>query len=530
MESKEGKNYIFKLAKSLKHENQDVIRENCIKNDEGKLAFTDEERLLAWKNHYNRLLNVEFPWDPETLDKQEPVPGPAIRITEHMVYSAIKSTKAGKAAGPSEVVVEMIQAAGDETLTLITELVNCIIYEERIPDDWNLSFITNCYKGKGDALEWGNYRGLKMLDQVLKIVERVFEVSIREQVCIDSMQFGFMPGKGTTDAIFILRQLHEKHISKKKNLYFAFVDLEKAFDRIPRKVLWWSMRKLGVEEWVISVVQSMYENAKSRVQVGSKFSSDFEVKVGVHQGSVLSPLLFAIVMEALSQEFRHGCPWELLYADDLCITADSIEDLKSRFQLWKLNLESKGLKVNIGKTKVLFSKHDSAQQVDISKHPCGVCNSGVGRNSIYCHSCSHWIHHRCTNLCVLREDPDFVCKRCRGEIEPPQPTTTELTIDNVTLEVVESFCYLGDVTHQSGGCFEATTSRIRSAWKNFRDLLPVITNKSISLQRRGNVYQACVRSVLLYASETWPVKTEDIARLERNENSMIRWIQYVRSG
>ena len=66
------------------------------------------------------------------------------------------------------------------------------------------------------------------------------------------------------------------------------------------------------------------------------------MKVGVHQGSVLSPLLFVIVMEALSQEYRLGCPWELLYADDLVLMAESVEELKERLVLWKQNLEEKG--------------------------------------------------------------------------------------------------------------------------------------------------------------------------------------------
>ena len=86
----------------------------------------------------------------------------------------------------------------------------------------------------------------------------------------------------------------------------AFMDLEKAFDRVPRKVIWWALRKLGVEEWIVWLVQGMYANARSRVHVGEDFSKEFEVKVGVHQGSVLSPLLFIIVLEALSREFRAG--------------------------------------------------------------------------------------------------------------------------------------------------------------------------------------------------------------------------------
>ena len=77
------------------------------------------------------------------------------------------------------------------------------------------------------------------------------------------MQFGFMPGRGTTDAIFILRQLQEKYLQKKKNIYFAFVDLEKAFDRAPRRILWWVMRKLRIDECIIQIVKSVSENAHS---------------------------------------------------------------------------------------------------------------------------------------------------------------------------------------------------------------------------------------------------------------------------
>ena len=107
----------------------------------------------------------------------------------------------------------------------------------------------------------------------------------------------------------------------------AFVYLEKAFDRVPQEVIWWALRKLGVEEWI---VQGMYANARSRVPVGEGFSKEFEVKVRVHQGSVLSPLLFIIVLEALSREFRAGVPWEDLYADDLVIIADSLEECVRR--------------------------------------------------------------------------------------------------------------------------------------------------------------------------------------------------------
>ena len=246
----------------------------------------------------------------------------------------------------------------------------------------NGTFLSSLIFIKGDSLERGNSRGLKLLEQVLKTVERILESIIREQVSIDNMQFEIMSGRGTTDGIFILRQMHEKHIARKKDIFFAFVDLEKAFNRVPRSVLWWAMRRLGVEKWVIRTVKAMYANARSKVRLNGLFSDEFEVKVGVHQGSVLSPLLFVIVMEALSQEYRLGCPWELLYADDLVLMAESVVELKERLVLWKQNLEEKGLRINMGKTKVLCSRHDVKPKVVKSKWPCGVCQKG-GRKELH---------------------------------------------------------------------------------------------------------------------------------------------------
>ena len=103
----------------------------------------------------------------------------------------------------------------------------------------------------------------------MKLQERILVTLIRQMVDIDAMQFSFTPGKGTTDAIFIVRQLQEKYLAAQKPLYLAFVDLEKAFDRVPRKVLWWSLRSLGVEEWVVRVIQGMSSGARSRVRVNA---------------------------------------------------------------------------------------------------------------------------------------------------------------------------------------------------------------------------------------------------------------------
>jgi len=118
----------------------------------------------------------------------------------------------------------------------------------------------------------------------MKVVEKIFEHRIRHHIEIDHMQFGFMKGKRTTDAIFMARQMQENFRVKDKKLYFGFVDLEKAFDTVPRKVISWTMRKLGVEEWLVSAVMSMYTGAKTVVRTVYGNSKGLEVKVGMHQG------------------------------------------------------------------------------------------------------------------------------------------------------------------------------------------------------------------------------------------------------
>ena len=102
------------------------------------------------------------------------------------------------------------------------------------------------------------------------------------------------------------------------------------------------------------LVQGLYANAQSRVRVGEGNSEEFEVKVGVHQGSVLSPVLIIIVLEALSRKFRSGVPWEDLYADDLVIISELHEECVRRLLTWKEAMEKKVLRVNAGKTKIMI--------------------------------------------------------------------------------------------------------------------------------------------------------------------------------
>ena len=160
-------NKIFKVAWAIQDTNKDVTRENCVCDDDRNLTISDEAKLHAWKEDYQRLLNVEFPWDKNSLNNSVVVEGTPTFVTENIMTEVIKKMKLRKAGGPSGVIVEMIKAGRRETGTAISELVNLIMFEENITEDWKDSFIKNCYKRKGGATDRGNYRGCKLLEHVI---------------------------------------------------------------------------------------------------------------------------------------------------------------------------------------------------------------------------------------------------------------------------------------------------------------------------------------------------------------------------
>jgi hypothetical protein len=241
LDEEDKKGTVFRVAKQIVRKNGDVVGGGCVKDTDGKIVVEEEKLMEVWRKYYDKLSNEEFPWNKDVLVEVGAVNGPSEEISFEEVSAAVKKMKSNKAAGPSGVVADMLKAAGDAGSIWATDVCNSVVKEGKIPQDWCKSWMVNVYKGKGDALECGSYRGIKLLEHVMKILERVIESRVKRIVKIDEMQFGFMTGKGTTDAIFIVRQLQEKYLGKKKDLWMAFVDLEKAFDRVPREVVWWAL-------------------------------------------------------------------------------------------------------------------------------------------------------------------------------------------------------------------------------------------------------------------------------------------------
>ena len=244
----------------------------------------------------------------------------------------------------------------------------------------------------------------------------------------------------------------------------CFVDLEKAYDRVPRRVVYWCLRKRGVPEKLVRIVKMMYEGSRTTVLTKHGETGAFPVEVGLHQGSALSPFLFLVVIDTLTRELRNNELWELLFADDLVIIADTEDELRERFLAWKGALERKGLKINLGKTEVMASCKGGHEEVNIQ----------LG--------------------------------------------------DGTVLKQSNEFRYLGSILTEEGGTEKAVRQRVKEAWQKWREVTGVVLDKKMPLKLRMKIYKTVVRPVLLYGAETWSLKRKEECLLERTEMRMVRWI------
>ena len=222
-----------------------------------------------------------------------------------------------------------------------------------MPYEWRNSLLIPIFKNEGDLQDCGNYRGSKLTSHKLKLWERIIYKRLRGIVTISDQQFGFMPGRSKTDAIFALRQMMEKYREGQESLHCVFIDLEKAYDRVPREELWNCLRLKEVNEKYIRIIQDMYENCKTKVRCAAGDTDDFNVKVGLHQGSPLSPFLFATSTDCITGEIQRESPWDILFADGVVLCGQTREEIEGRFETRRREMENREMKMSRPKTEYL---------------------------------------------------------------------------------------------------------------------------------------------------------------------------------
>ncbi|KAK3527836.1 hypothetical protein QTP86_006924 [Hemibagrus guttatus] len=352
LDTREGEKDLYRLARQRDRDGKDVQQVRVIKDRDGSVLTSEESVQRRWKEYFEELMNEENERE-KRVEGVNSVEQKVDKIRKDEVRKALKRMKSGKAVGPDDIPVEVWKCLGEAAVEFLTSLFNRVLESERMPEEWRRSVLVPIFKNKGDVQSCSNYRGIKLMSHTMKLWERVVEARLRKVVEICEQQYGFIPRKSTTDAIFALRILMEKYRNGQRELHCVFVDLEKAYDRVPREELWYCMRKSGVAEKYVRVVQDMYERSRTVVKCAVGQTEEFKVEVGLHQGSALSPFLFAMVMDQLSEEVRQGSPWTMMFADDIVICSESREQVEENLERWRFALERRGMKVTRSKTEYM---------------------------------------------------------------------------------------------------------------------------------------------------------------------------------
>ena len=208
---------LFRIARQRAREKKDVVGVSFLIDESGAVKVSVDDQKKIWKEHMEKLMNVENKWSG-SIDASK-VEGAVRRIKVEEVLCAMNRMKIGKASGPSGVAIELFKASGDKCLKSLTNIFN-ILYKDKLPEEWMLISLVPIFKGKGDPLNPNSYKGIKLLKHGFKLYEKVLDGCLHEVVDIDKMQCGFiMPGRGTVDAVFVLRRLSEKFRAKNKELF-----------------------------------------------------------------------------------------------------------------------------------------------------------------------------------------------------------------------------------------------------------------------------------------------------------------------
>ncbi|KAK3511579.1 hypothetical protein QTP70_010692 [Hemibagrus guttatus] len=451
LDTREGEKDLYRLARQRDRDGKDVQQVRVIKDRDGRVLTSEESVQRRWKEYFEELMNEENERE-KRVEGVNSVEQKVDKIRKDEVRKALKRMKSGKAVGPDDIPVEVWKCLGEAAVEFLANLFNRVLESERMPEEWRRSVLVPIFKNKGDVQSCSNYRGIKLMSHTMKVWERVVEARLRKVVDICEQQYGFMPRKSTTDAIFALRILMEKYRDGQRELHCVFVDLEKAYDRVPREELWYCMRKSGVAEKYVRVVQDMYERSRTVVRCAVGQTEEFNVEVGLHQGSALSPFLFAIVMDQLSEEVRQESPWTMMFADDIVICSESREQVEENLERWRFALERRGMKVSRSKTEYM-----------------------------------------CVNE---REGSGTV--RLQGE----------------EVKKVQEFKYLGSTVQSNGECGKEVKKRVQAGWNGWRKVSGVLCDQKISARIKGKVYRTVVRPAMLYGLETVSLRKRQESELE----------------
>ena len=441
-------------------------RGETIKDKNGNILTDIDEVIKRWEEYVKELFNDIRGEKPEIRTEMS---GPPILRAE--VELAAKCMKKGKAVGDDGLMIEMVETAGDFAIEKITDLANKIYNTGYIPKMMQESSFIAIPKKEG-TIECDKHRTLSILSQIAKLVLRIIMIRIRGKIHdnLDENQYGFRKGKGTRNAIFVLRMILERSIEVQKETYLCFVDFQKAFDTVKHNQLIEMLLDLQVDGKDIRMITNLYWDQRATVQVGDQKTNWIQIKKGVRQGCPLSADLFSLYGQRVVDELKdiegikvggHNIN-NIRYADDTVLVADTEEKLQRLVNRLQEACNRKGLKINVNKTEVMgISKGDQRLPVNIS-------------------------------------------------------------LENKQINQVSSYTYLGSKITDDGRSDGEIRRRIGIAKTAYGRLKKILSNVRMNIEARLRIMKCYVWSKMLYGCETWTISKVMRDRLEAAEMWLLR--------
>ena len=460
---------MYQIIKEINPKRKSAI--NAIQNQNGRIVTAKEDILSRFAEYIEKLYEEEIHDLPELEQSELQIAENMNPISEEEIETIIKGLKNDRSTGVDEIPAEALKCLDSKGISVITKMINDIYVTGEIPPDFKECIYIPIPKEK-KAEQCSQFRTISLITHASKILLQVIKKRITpiiERQLTDN-QMGFRKGKGTRDGIFQLRQLTERMIEKNKNLYAAFIDYSKAFDKVKHQKLIEILKKAGIPEVEIRLIVNLYWGQTAVVRIDNETSENFPISKGVRQGCILSPILFNLYTNYMIEEAFEDLNGiringenitNIRYADDTVLLAENEGELQILMTALNDKCEGYGMVLNEKKTKVML---------------------------------------------ISKEEP-------YGNLN--------ITINGKKLQEVKGYNYLGSFIDREGKCNKEIKMRIGNAKNAFLNNKEIFRN-NISKNTKKRLLNCYVFSVLSYGCESWTLTKDSLKRIEAFEMWLYR--------
>ena len=458
----------YHLVKDLTSAKQE--RTTTIQDKSGTCLTENEDVLKRWTEYCSELYNYRATGDPEVLNVPPATNNDNHPILREELEAAVKTLKKGKSARVDNIQAEMVQAGGEDMISVLLIICNKIWQTEEWPTQWAQSLVITLPK-KGNLQLCQNYRTISLISHPSKVMLKIILNRLKPEAesIIAEEQAGFRLGRSTTKQIYNLRILCERYLQHQQDLYHVFIDFKKAFDGVWHEALWATMRLYNININLITVIQKLYEKATSAVCFNNSIGAWFKTSVGVRQGFLLSPTLFNILLERIRTDALED------HAGTVSIGGKTITNLRFADGIDGLagtETELANLVERLDKTSTAYGMQISAEKTKLMTNNInGICST--------------------------------------------------IKVSGEKLETVQSFKYMGAIVTDEGSRPEIL-SRIAQATGALANLKVIWKDKNIALNTKIRLLRSLIMSIFLYACETWALTAETERKIQTMEMRSFR--------